>query len=149
MKKIIGVSIGVLVLIIIIVFVLFMVPRGEKKEEKSGVGVSPEKLQYKIGESLKVRIENNSEEKLCFSSCYPYYFERKNGKWQAYEYSDCPEQNLVKSCIGAEAIKAFEIILPEIKQGIHRLAVPVCVECQNEKVFNEEKWLYSNEFDIK
>lgn len=39
--------------------------------------ISTDKEEYKEGENPKIKIRNNSAEKVCFFSCYPYYLEKK------------------------------------------------------------------------
>ncbi len=115
----------------------------------SEVKVVTDKTEYDIEEALKVKIENGSARNLCFSSCYPYYFEKKNNGWESYNYSGCLTANLVEKCVAPKDLKAFQLTVPTIKKGTHRLAIPVCVNCDPKETFKGNNWVYSNEFTIK
>lgn len=123
-------------------------PRGEWTELK-GVKILTDKGEYSPGEPLRVKIENNSEERVCFSSCYPYYIQRKNGKWENYRYADCPKEDVVDNCVDPESKKAFELNLPSISEGPHRLAVGACLNCELKELFKKEENFFSNRFFVK
>ncbi len=111
-----------------------------------------ERKEYQNGENLKLKITNNTGKKLCFSTCFPYYLERKDEKWKSYPYIECKRDDIHNGCIEDKKDKGFELVLPreeDIEPGLHRIAVPVCVECKEGEVFKEETWFYSNEFIIK
>lgn len=121
----------------------FLLFRGE-------VLISTNKSEYKKGENIIVKIENKTNKKICFSSCYPYYLERKNGEWKSYLYDNCPELDLTTTCIKPNKEKFFQIDdFSYAKEGSHRLLVPVCVGCDLAENFKEDKKFYSNEFLIK
>jgi hypothetical protein len=96
-----------------------------------------------------VKIKNNFGRQICFSSCYPYFLEKKNEKWESYKYAECQKFDGNGHCITAGDLKAFELTLPEGIKGIHRLAVPVCIGCKSQDPFKETTRFYSNEFTIK
>ena len=111
--------------------------------------VSTNKQNYQIEDLLKVQIENNSNDDFCFSSCYPYYIERESEKgWESYSYEKCTSDDLVDKCLNTKEEKAFQFTLPFLEKGLHRLAIPVCVSCNILESFEQEKWIYSNEFII-
>ena len=121
-------------------------------QKKMMAKVSTYKIDYSQDENPKVKIENLSDEKFCFSTCYPYYLERnQEGKFKSYEYGACPEQEKIDSCIEPGTQKSFELFLnkSEIKKGLHRIAIPACVGCLSGGNFTAEKWFYSNPFNIK
>ena len=70
-------------------------------------------------------------------------------KWESYQYGECPRPNLAEKCERSGEIKGFELTLAEAEKGLHRLAVPVCINCQDQEEFKETKRFYSNEFIIK
>ncbi len=111
--------------------------------------IKTDKIEYAKSDPLKVAIKNNLGEKICFSSCYPYYWERKDGGWEIYSYSDCQEANINEICLPAHQEKFFEINLSLLTAGIHRLVVPVCQNCEDKGGFTENDMFYSNEFLIK
>ena len=135
-------------LIALIGIILIFTLTSEKTSEKLNVVI--DKAEYKIGESLKIKIENNLEKNVCFSSCYPYYWEKKeNIGWEDYRYVDCPNSDLATYCVGPEEIKAFEIAIPSVELGLHRIAISACLECQFQEKFQEEQRFYSSDFIIK
>lgn len=145
MKKkeflIIGVGIVALVAIILIAFLIF---------SNNNIKVITDKSEYEAGQALKVKIENNSRKNVCFSSCYPYFLEKKKEeKWEEYLYSKCLTDNLVEICVNPKEVKAFELTLFSMDGGFHRLAIPACVGCNVSEIFQEDKRFYSNEFIVK
>ena len=150
MKKedflIIGAGLIILVLIILLSFLLPSQPKEGPLEE---VKVITENWSYDTGYSLKIKIENNLKEEICFSSFYPYYLEKKNGEWTDYNYVECPDGNISKDCIDSKTVKAFELVIPDVREGIHRIALSACVGCNFSESFEEDKRFYSNAFIIK
>ena len=118
---------------------------------KELIRVFTEKGEYLSSEELKIEIENDTEDTICFSSCYPYLMQEKNGSWNSYNYSECPEENIVEKCIEPKDLKAFAITLGNnfINSAIHRLAIPACIGCAIGDKFRVDKILYSNEFEVK
>ncbi|MDP2910366.1 MAG: hypothetical protein Q8N58_01080 [bacterium] len=143
---IIGAGLTILALIILLSFILPSQPKEEPPEE---VEIITDNGSYNVGDSLKIKIENNLEEEICFSSCYPYYFERKNGNWIDYNYVPCSDGNMSEYCINPKGIKAFELVIPGVKEGTHRIALSACVGCNFNESFEEDKIFYSNPFIIK
>jgi len=135
-----------LLAITIVVLIVIIVTNSYRHME--GVEILTDRTEYKIGDPLKVKIENKGDDKLCFSSCYPYYIEKKNGGWKSYNYIACSQDNKVERCIDPKEVKAFELTVPPIEKGEHRLAIPACVGCQIQEEFESDKWFYSNEFKI-
>ena len=114
------------------------------------VSITTEKSEYKKGVSIIVKIANETNRNICFSSCYPYYLEKKNGQWKSYLYDNCPRLDLTGNCIRPKGEKLFQIEdLSYAKEGLHRLAIPVCLGCNLVENFKESKRFYSNEFLIK
>jgi hypothetical protein len=151
MKKedllIIGSGLVILVVIIIASFLLPDKPKEEQSLEEIKIVTDTES--YNKGDSLKIKIENNLNRSVCFSSCYPYYFEKKNGDWVDYDYMNCPNGDLPKDCIDSKNTKAFELTIPDIEGGVHRLALSACLGCNFEDSFKEDQKFYSNTFIIK
>lgn len=135
--------------VIIIVVIVLLGVYSYQISKTAEVNVKTEKTEYRAGEALRVKIENNLRDNICFSSCYPYYFEKKDGEWLSYQYEDCPNGDLVEICIEPKQVKAYEIITPALKTGFHRLALPACLDCAIQEKFHEDKWLYSNDFVIQ
>ena len=101
-KDIIIIIAGVIILAGIVLVAYFL-----PEQEQGTISVSTDKGEYALGESLKVKIANNTKDKLCFSTCYPYYFEKKDEEWTGYKYEECPQEDMVDSCVEAEEVKAF------------------------------------------
>lgn len=136
-------NIVVFVIIIVVLLAGFFLVKMQKVE------IATDTEQYSSGGVLKVRIRNFSLKNICFSSCYPYYLERLDGGWKTYNYQNCPHDDLTEKCCAPFAVKTFEIFLPRVKEGTHRVAVPVCSNCPVGKKFEEGKRFYSNEFEIR
>jgi hypothetical protein len=115
----------------------------------SAIIVSTDKQEYGKQDVLKIAVKNDSGESVCFSSCYPYLFEKKNGEWSLYDYSECQKSDVNVFCLPGHQSKFFEIDLPAIASGIHRLGLPVCLNCKSQDNFREDEMLHSNEFSIK
>lgn len=137
--------IGGIVVLAVIILVVFLV---SQQAQIKKVNIITDKTDYKIEDALKVKIKNDLKESICFSSCYPYYLEKKDGQWKSYRYVACEANNLVERCVEPKQVKAFELILPFIEAGFHRLAIPACVGCSVQDLFKEDKRFYSNEFII-
>ena len=134
----------VVILIVGIILIIGVVFKAQR------VKIETDKQEYANGDSLKVNIRNNLRDNICFSSCYPYYLERENGEgWKSYSYSNCLTANIVDKCIEPKNIKAFKLVLSSLEKGIHRLAVPVCINCNNQETFREDNKFYSKEFIVK
>jgi len=145
-KDILTIVAGIFVLILMVLIVLFTSP---EKKEAGGIVVVTDKEKYQIGEDLKVKIENQLEESVCFSSCYPYYIQKKNDGWESYRYIDCPKEDVIEKCVEPNQVKAFELTLPSVGQGLHRLAISACVGCYFNEKFRESQKSYSNSFIVK
>lgn len=136
--------IGIILIVIIVLIggVLFF-------QNSFQVEVITDKTEYKQGEDLKLRIENQLKETICFSSCYPYLFERKDeDEWSDYNYKECDKENLNQKCLDSKAVIAFEIPIL-IDGGIHRISLPACVGCRFNEKFQETEKFYSNQFNIE
>jgi hypothetical protein len=140
--------ITLVLIVVIIVMVLSYIYYRPELEKENGTIIVIEKESYKIGDALKIKIANNSDKEICFSSCYPYYFEKKDGSWNSYNYQNCPEDNLAKPCLKPNQEKAFEISIPQVEKGVHRLSLPACLECSLDSGFKENERLYSGDFII-
>lgn len=119
-----------------------------EKRSPPKVKITTRKSEYNLEESLKLDIKNNLEKSVCFSSCYPYRLQKKNTKWEDYQYSPCPKEDIVQSCIEPQKSKTFELTL-QGETGLHRILVPLCLDCQKGQTFIKEKTSYSNEFNVK
>jgi len=149
MKKNLILTISIILLILLGIGWL-----GWKRYEVSvnGISISTDRREYAKGENPKIKIKNNLEKTVCFSSCYPYYLERNNGKLKPYSYSsDCLSPDLSEVCIEPGQVKAFELILDgvEVEEAFHRVAVPACIGCALKESFRKDKIFYSNRFEIK
>jgi len=137
------------VIILLTLFLIVWMAWKGYRIQKGEILITTDKTEYESGETLKVKIQNKFREQICFSSCYPYLLESKNENWESYKYAECQEFDGNGHCMKAGELKAFELTLPQISDGFHRLTVPVCVGCESEDTFRETKRFYSNEFTIK
>lgn len=111
--------------------------------------VLTDKKEYSPGDLLKVKIQNKENQKICFSSCYPYYIQKKSGNWQNYIYEDCDKEDLVESCIEPKSVKSFELTVPVLKKGENRLSILACIGCNVKEKFKGQENFFSNDFTIK
>jgi len=140
----------ILIIVFLILFVIiFWVAWKGYQIQKRDLSIVTDKTEYESGGILKVKIKNNFGENICFSSCYPYLLENKNENWESYKYVECQKLNGNGHCMKAGELKAFELTLPQISDGSHRLAIPVCIGCKIEDTFKEDMRFYSNEFLIR
>lgn len=146
-KNILTIVASIVILVFLVLVVVFLI----SKEKGAGliIEVITDRQEYKTGESLKVKIGNNLKEIVCFSSCYPYYIQKQENGWESYHYVECPKENLAEKCVEPNKVKAFELTLPDIEQGIHRLAISACVGCAFSQSFKEDEKFYSNNFIVK
>ena len=142
-----GLSALIILSFIVIIFYVFSV--AQNKYNLKNISVLTDKGEYEIGEELKVKIKNSTDETLCFSSCYPYYIERKDGVWDRYRYQNCPKENITDKCVDPHEVKAFELTIPELIRGNHRLSIGACINCGLNEIFKADKNLISNQFIIK
>ena len=142
-KNFLVIGAGLIALAAIILVAVLTLPKVPEE-----VNVITEKTEYKIGDIIKVKIENNLKKNICFSSCYPYYLEKKGEEWKSYNYIDCPNSDLVKDCIDSRQVKAFELTVSSLEEGLHRITISACIGCNLEEVFREDQKFYSNEFII-
>lgn len=133
--------IGIFAIILIVVLAFFW------KQQK--IVIATDSPEYDNGGILRAKIRNYFLRTICFSSCYPYYLEKGDGAWRTYLYQDCNEPDLVENCIEPGQTKAFEILLPTVSEGLHRIAVPICENCQTKENFQESNRFYSNQFELK
>lgn len=118
--------------------------------QEEAIKVILDKKEYQANDKIKLKIENQTEKRMCFSSCYPYYFERKNKTWSRYQYAECDYQDKIETCLAPYSEKAFEIeLLSVLLSGTYRLAIPVCENCQPGDNFITNNILYSPPFEFK
>jgi len=135
--------------ILVLIFLCLLLWNKFKIWKKGEVRISTDKLEYSREESIKVRIENKLSKKICFSSCSPFFLERKNESWEKYPYERCKKTDFVENCVLPGKEKNFETEKIFAEPGIHRLAIPVCFSCKVGDFFFKEAEFYSNEFSIK
>ncbi|KKQ76032.1 MAG: hypothetical protein US98_C0053G0010 [Parcubacteria group bacterium GW2011_GWC1_38_6] len=133
------------IIIVILVVVVVITIRFRVKED---ISVITNNKSYGVGDTLRVKISNNLFKQISFSLCYPYFLERKNGSWEVYDYIDCKEFNGSDYKINPLRNKSFELILPNVPEGIHRLRIPICIGCKDGENFKADMIFYSNEFQI-
>jgi len=134
--------IGILLALLLILVLGFLLKTPQE------VIVTTDQVGYASGETPIMTIKNNLTSNICFSSCYPYYLEKKNGEWESYLYEECEKPDLVENCVEPKQTKSFKFTIPAIGSGFHRIAVPSCLDCQIGQTFEENERFYSNEFTI-
>ena len=135
--------------LIVLILALGMSKESSVSKKEVEIMVVTDKDSYAKGKDvLKVKIENTSSEKVCFSSCSPFYLQKKDDDYDGFDYNKC-SQDVVETCIDPSEIKAFAINLPPRVEGEYLLAIPACVGCNVQQTFREDQKIYSNEFVIK
>lgn len=115
--------------------------------------ISTQKIEYAKNESLlRLNIKNYAPVKICFSSCYPYYIQKKDGSWKDYPLAQCEESNVAADCVDSFGKIGRGIELEQwrmfLDSDYHRLALPACIGCNAGDLFKADKTFYSNEFKI-
>ncbi|MDP2909771.1 MAG: hypothetical protein Q8N69_01725 [bacterium] len=148
-KEILFITGGILVLTALAVYFYI----GYFFQIKTSIGhdvvVVTDRSEYKPGELLKIKVENKKDSKICFSSCYPYYIQKKSIGWENYVYEECEKENVAENCVGPMETKFFELTLPVLRDGSHRLLLSACLECDKNIEFKAQENLFSNGFIIK
>jgi hypothetical protein len=141
----------ILIAVLSFVILLGLVWQGQNlKGTGAAVSIVTDKTEYGKTDFLKLAIKNNLPEKVCFSSCYPYYLEKKDGNsWDMYSYSQCDKSNVTDKCVDPHQSKFFQIDLNLLTAGIHRLIIPTCLNCKVQDNFRKDSEFYSNEFIVK
>jgi len=112
--------------------------------------VVTDKEEYIDGAALRLKVRSlffNKE--TCFSSCYPYFLEKKEEDWRGYKYKSCPFPDRIGKCLSPGEMRAFATSLPDVVPGIYRISVPVCQDCSFGQEFRETSKFYSNNFEIR
>jgi len=105
---------------------------------------------YGKGEEMLITIKNNFwSSEICFSSCYPYFIQRKNGDWGEYKYKNCIFEDRIVKCLNPGETKTFRTSVPNLAPGIYRISLPFCRNCSLGTVFQEEERCNSDLFEIK
>lgn len=135
----------------IAVVLIFLAWKGYQISKEKGLSIETYQKEYQKEENPKIKITNNLEKTVCFSSCYPYYLEKDNGYIQSYSYGSCTYPDVTEICMESSEIKAFEILLDKMKleKGLHRIAISACIGCALQQNFRKDKFFYSNKFIIK
>lgn len=110
--------------------------------------VATDKKEYEAGSVLKVKLDNKMRQSACFSICYPYLLEHKNDGWASYDYSECRRFNGNGYCLRPGDLRTYELTLPAAISGLHRLALPTCLGCNDSNGFTEHIRFYSNNFSV-
>lgn len=138
-KKIV---VGIIVLAILCLLVLLAKPRK--------IEAITENTQYDKGSDLNVVVQNNFGQTLCFSSCYPYFLQKKtDDDWTKYDYGECQNTDTAAFCISSHKFKKFQLPLENVETGMHRLMIPICTTCQEGQPFHQDQVIYSNEFIVR
>jgi hypothetical protein len=113
--------------------------------------IRTDKWEYTPTEKAIIIIENTSDKKACFSSCYPFYLEKQEASWQYYRYDQCPEDNIADICVNPYDKKAFEVFLGDLwpTPASHRFVISTCFTCNEGDKFKMDEIFFSNVFKIE
>lgn len=118
--------------------------------QKGEISVELNRDNYRVGDKMRVTIENNFFNKeVCLSSCYPYFLQKRDGGWEEFSYEKCSYRDKVIKCITPGAERVFETRVPKVFDGFYRLSVPVCEGCNLGTVFREDARFYSDLFKVR
>lgn len=122
-----------------------------RKSGQSVISVDLAQQNYEKGEQVELTIRNNTSEQICFSSCFPYYLQRrKNDKWVTYDYPSCSDEDLSTSCISPSQVKKFRLTLEKyVRANSHRFAIPIFKGGEKGEKFEETERIYSEPFEVK
>ncbi|MCX6765127.1 MAG: hypothetical protein NT148_01130 [Candidatus Nealsonbacteria bacterium] len=138
-----------LIILITAIIVLFASSFIYFKLSVSKTAAVMDKGEYKANEDGRIKIRNGFSGKICFSSCYPFYFDKENsGTWQGVKYDGCVKDDLAEKCVDINGTKAFKCVFPDLEAGNYRLAIPVCNNCNENDKFISNDWIYTNTFKI-
>ena len=114
--------------------------------------VKTNKQEYVSDENAVVIIENISDKKACFSSCYPFYVQIQDQTKKFYKYEECPFEDIASVCIEPNQKKAFEIDLKDQRilsaTDNYRFVISACLSCNLGDAFKREEFFFSNEFKV-
>jgi len=109
-----------------------------------------EKPFYTSNTELSLAVKDILPNRICFSSCYPYFFERQDKEWVAYDYNNkCDHPDMIESCLEPDYAKFFSILLPSLDPGVHRILIPVAINREVGDFFHKDELYYSNDFIVK
>ncbi|MDD5013445.1 MAG: hypothetical protein PHD93_03600 [Candidatus Pacebacteria bacterium] len=114
--------------------------------------VKTNKQEYNSGEKAIITIENTSDKKACFSSCYPFYVQIQDQSKKFYQYEECPFEDVANVCIEPNDKKSFQIDLKEQRilsaPDSYRFVISACLSCNLGESFKKEEFFFSNEFKV-
>ena len=109
-----------------------------------------EKPSYISNAELSLAVKCILPNRICFSSCYPYFLERKYNGWVVYDYNNkCEHPDIIESCLEPDYAKFFSILLPSLDPGVHRMLIPVAINREVGDFFQRDAAYYSNDFVVK
>ncbi len=109
-----------------------------------------ERPSYTSNAELSLAVKDILPNRICFSSCYPYFFERQDKEWVAYDYNNkCDHPDMIESCLEPDYAKFFSILLPSLDPGVHRILIPVAINREVGDFFHKDELYYSNDFIVK
>lgn len=135
-----------------VIFYFYAMSKISKPIDYDELSIVTSKQEYNAEEKAVVIIENTSDKKACFSSCYPFYVQIQNPEKKFYNYEECPYEDVANICIDPYQKKSFEIDLKGqamIVPADYRLVVSACLSCNLGDAFKREEFFFSNEFRVK
>lgn len=121
-----------------------------QRSSQPPVSIELNKQMYNRGEEIRITVRNNSFGQICFSSCFPYYLQRKDKNWHSYDYPSCPEKNMNIPCLSSGQTRKFKFELGQsLQDGLHRIAVPINKKATAGEGFEEDQKVHSPPFEVK
>lgn len=142
-------------LIVLFVFSVFFYIYSMKQSstpinDYESLSIHTDKEEYDHKDKAIIIIENISDNNVCFSSCYPFYIQKKDMTWENFKYGQCLQKDVAETCINPYGKKAFEVSLEDmgIASANHRFVVTACLNCNIGDDFRIDEIFFSNEFKV-
>lgn len=141
-----------LLLIFSILFYLYAINKSSSFVDYEELLIKTDKQEYSSEEKAKIIIENISDKKVCFSSCYPFYVQIQDQTKKFYKYEECSFEDVASVCIDPKQKKAFEVDLKDQRilssTNNYRFVISACLSCKLGDRFIKEGLFFSNQFKV-
>ena len=141
-----------LLLICSFIFYLYALNKSASFTDYDELLIKTNKQEYGSDEKAIIVIENTSDKKACFSSCYPFYVQIQDQTKKFYQYEACPFEDVANICIEPGDKKSFQIDLEEQRilsaPDNYRFVISACLSCDLGEAFKKEEFFFSNEFKV-
>lgn len=134
-----------IVLIFSAIFYFYAINKISEPVDYDELSITTSKQEYNAEEKAVVEIENISDKKACFSSCYPFYVQIQNPEKKFYNYEECPYEDVANICIDPHQKKSFEIDLKGQAMTVpanYRFVISACLTCNLGDAFKRDEFFF-------